>query len=83
MKNCHKWMILCVVIASAVVFLLPQLGVTLVGASLVFPLLLILCCVLPMVMMFSNSKEEPGGCCGKKDKSKIATPEEKEKTSCH
>lgn len=89
MKNCHKWMILCVVVALAFVFVLPKFGVSLAGASLLFPILMIGCCVLPMIMMMFSSRSEKGGCCGQKDKSKTSSSDEKElnptseKTSCH
>ncbi len=68
MKNCHSWIIGCVLVALAVVFVLPKFGLPLAGASLMIPLLLIGCCVLPVVMMaFASTSKEKGGCCDKKD----------------
>lgn len=90
MKNCHKWMIACVVGALAITFVLPILGVPLFGASLLFPLLMIACCVLPMLFMMKadggNGKE--GSCCSKEHKGEQKTKAgaEKDKTgskSCH
>jgi len=68
MKNCHKWMILCVVVAVAFVFVLPKFGVPLAGASLLIPILMIGCCVLPMLfMMRSGQGEGKGSCCSKRE----------------
>ncbi|HMO19119.1 MAG TPA: hypothetical protein PKA63_12720 [Oligoflexia bacterium] len=89
MKNCHKWMIACVVGAAALIFVLPKLGVSIWGASLLFPLLMIGCCVLPMFFMMRASSDGKGGsCCSKESKSKQKTEGEvdKEKSGsggCH
>lgn len=67
MKNCHKWMILCVVAALAIIFVLPKLGVSLGGVSWLVPLLMIGCCVVPMLFMMSSGEgKEHGSCCSKK-----------------
>lgn len=63
MKNCNKWMLFCVAIAIAIVFLLPKFGVAVAGASLLFPLLMIGCCVLPMFFMMKSSQGKEGGSC--------------------
>lgn len=68
MKNCHKWMILCVVAALAIIFVLPKLGVSLGGVSWLVPLLMIGCCVVPMLFMMSSGEgKEHGSCCSKKE----------------
>ena len=88
MKNCHKWMILCVVGAIAIVFLLPKLGIPVAGASLLVTLLMVGCCVLPMLFMMKSASGEKGGCCGKMDDSKTSADgkeqsQDSKKPSCH
>jgi hypothetical protein len=66
MKNCHKWMVVCVVGAIGIAFVLPQLGVPLAGSSLIVILLMIGCCVLPMLFMMKTGQGEgKGSCCSK------------------
>ena len=61
-------MILCAVVAVAIVFLLPRFGVPIAGATLLFPLLMFGCCLLPMVFMMRSSKGKDGGsCCSTKE----------------
>ncbi len=68
MKSCHKWMVACVLIALAIIFVLPRLGVSLPGAALLIPLLMIGCCVLPMLfMMRSGQGKDEASCCSKKE----------------
>lgn len=90
MKSCHKWMIICLLGAVAIVFLLPRFGLPIVGASILIPLLIFACCVVPMVMiMFSSRSGKTGGCCGHKDESKTPNPQGvaaktvADKPSCH
>ena len=90
MKSCHKWMIICLAGAVAIVFVLPRFGLPVEGASILIPLLMIGCCVLPMVMMmFTSRSGKMGGCCGHKDDSKPSSSENPamkafaEKPSCH
>lgn len=91
MKHCYKWMILCVAVALAVLFILPKFGIAVAGASLIVPILMIGCCVIPMIMMMSASGSEGGkrGCCGGHEDSKNPVTGEKEqkptspKQSCH
>ncbi len=66
MKNCRKWMFLCVAIALAVFLILPKFGIAVAGASLIVPLLLISCCVLPMLFMMRTGQGKEGeSCCSK------------------
>lgn len=90
MKICHKWMIICLLGAIAVVVVLPKFGLSLAGASLLVPLLMMGCCVLPMVMMlFSTRLAVKGGCCSQKKNHQSSYPEDTivklqiEKPSCH
>ena len=88
MKGCHKWMLLCVIIAVLIAFA-PRFGWQITGGGLILTLLMFGCCVLPMLMMaFSSKKSGKGSCCGGaagKDGSAEAkaTAETGDKTSCH
>lgn len=69
MKNCHKWMLVCVVVALAIAFVLPRFGVSLAGASFLVPLLMIGCCVLPMLFMTMSARDgKESSCCSKEGK---------------
>ena len=89
MKNCHRWMILCVVAAIVFIYVLPKFGVSFAGASLLIPILMIGCCVLPMFFMMKAGSDGKGGsCCSKENKGeqKIEGAVEKGKSSpksCH
>ena len=75
MKSCHKWMLICLLGAVAIVFILPRFGLPIVGASILIPLLIIGCCVVPMFMMLSSRSGKTGGCCGHKDELKTSNPQ--------
>ena len=90
MKSCHKSMLICAVIAIGLIFLLPQFGVAVGSASLLFPLIMVVCCVLPMFLMMNAAKSENGksGCCGSKAASDApsadaGTKKEPTAKSCH
>ena len=66
MKHCYKWMAACVVMALAVAFVLPRIGVPFAGLALLAPLLMIACCVLPMLFMLKAGQDgKKGSCCVK------------------
>jgi len=67
-------MAVCVVVGLAALFILPRIGVPLVGASLIFPLLMIGCCVVPMLFMMKMGSDGKGmSCCSKESKSEQKT----------
>ena len=88
MKNCHRWMLACVAVAVILFVVLPRFGVSIAGASLLIPLLMVGCCVLPMLFMMKSSSGEKGGCCGKMDNAKASADgkeqsQDSKKPSCH
>lgn len=90
MKSCHKSMLICAAIAIGLIFLLPQFGVAVGSASLLFPLIMVVCCVLPMFLMMKAAKSENGksGCCGSKETYDAASDKDGAKKepaakSCH
>ncbi len=90
MKGCHKSMLICAAIAIGLILILPQFGVAVGSASLLFPLIMVVCCVLPMFLMMSAAKSEDGksGCCGSKATSDAAsgdagTKKDPTSKSCH